>query len=51
MAPRRPAVFPQQWPLVVVTVLVLAAGIALAVWALVEVSGSLHYPSLHNVVD
>jgi hypothetical protein len=50
-APRRPAVFPHQWPLVVATVLMLAVGIALAVWALVEVSGSLHYPSVPTAVD
>ncbi|HEU4658802.1 MAG TPA: hypothetical protein VFR97_14835 [Capillimicrobium sp.] len=29
-APRRPAVFPEQWPLVAVTALALAAGIVLA---------------------
>ena len=51
LAPRRPAVFADQWPLVFVTVLVLLAGIALAVWGLVEVAGSLHYPSPDNVVD
>ena len=34
-APRRPAVFPEQWGLVLVTVIVLAAGIALVVYALV----------------
>ena len=33
MAPRRPAVFPEQWPMLVVTLLVLAAGVGLAVWA------------------
>jgi len=33
MAPRRPAVFPDQWPLVIVTVLVALAGIAVVVWA------------------
>jgi hypothetical protein len=32
-------------------VLVLLAGIALAVWGLVEVSGALGYPSVPNVVD
>jgi hypothetical protein len=51
LAPRRPAVFTDQWPLVIVTVLVLLAGIALAVWGVVEAAGWLHYPSLHNVVD
>jgi hypothetical protein len=50
-APRRPAVFPDQWPLVVATVLMLVIGIALAVWGLVEATGSLHYPSVPNVVD
>jgi len=34
-APRRPAVFPEQWGLVLVTVIALAAGIALVVYALV----------------
>ena len=33
MAPRRPAVFPEQWGLVVFTGVLLAAGIALAVVA------------------
>jgi hypothetical protein len=33
MAPRRPAVFPGQWPLLIVSLLVLAAGVGLAVWA------------------
>ncbi|MFL5843893.1 MAG: hypothetical protein ACJ762_04300 [Solirubrobacteraceae bacterium] len=50
-APRRPAVFPEQWPLVIATVIVLLAGLALAVWGVVEVVGSLHYPLLHNIVD
>jgi hypothetical protein len=31
MAPRRPAVFPEQWGLVLVTVLAVAAGIAVLV--------------------
>jgi hypothetical protein len=31
MAPRRPAVFPEQWGLVLVTALVIAAGIAVLV--------------------
>lgn len=31
MAPRRPAVFPEQWPLLAVTLAVALAGIALAV--------------------
>ena len=44
MAPRRPAVFSHQWPMVVVTALVLLGGIALAVWGVVELSGALHYP-------
>jgi len=34
-APRRPAAFPEQWGLVLVTVIALAAGIALVVYALV----------------
>ena len=51
MAPRRPAVLPGQWPLVVASLLVLAVGIALAVWGLVEVSCCLHYASLPNAVD
>ena len=33
-APRRPAVFPEQWPLVVFTLLVLALGIAGVVYVL-----------------
>jgi hypothetical protein len=44
-------VFPDQWPLAMATVLMLLVGIALAVWGVVEATGSLHYPSLHNVVD
>ncbi len=51
MAPRRPAVGPDQWPLVIATALMLVIGIALAVWLVVEVTGSLHYPLVHNVVD
>jgi len=51
IAPRRPAVFADQWPLVIATVLMLAVGIGLAVWGVMEVAGFLHYPSLHNVVD
>jgi hypothetical protein len=31
-APRRPAVFPEQWPLVVLTVLVLAASIGAVIY-------------------
>jgi hypothetical protein len=31
MAPRRPAVFPEQWGLVLVTALVVLAGIVVAV--------------------
>jgi hypothetical protein len=34
-APRRPAVFPEQWGLVIVTAIVLVAGVALVVYALV----------------
>ena len=34
-APRRPAVFPEQWGLVLVTVLAIAGGIALVVALLV----------------
>jgi len=33
-APRRPAVFPEQWPLLVVTVAALLAGIAVVVLVL-----------------
>jgi hypothetical protein len=44
-------VFGDQWPLVAVTVLVLLAGIVLAVWGVVVAVGSVHYPLLHNVVD
>jgi len=51
MAPRRSAVGPDQWPLVIATALMLVIGIALAVWLVVEVTGSLHYPFVHNVVD
>ena len=36
MAPRRPAVFEEQWPLVVVTLLVLAFGIGVLVYALLS---------------
>jgi len=36
LAPRRPAVFPEQWGLVLVTVLVLGGGVALVVYLLVE---------------
>ena len=46
MAPRRPAVFRDQWPLVIVTALVLLAGIGLAVWGLVEMSGCVPYPAV-----
>ena len=28
----RPAVFPEQWPLVVLTALAIAAGIAVVIW-------------------
>jgi hypothetical protein len=34
MAPRRPAVYSDQWPLVAVTVLVLVVGIGFAAWFL-----------------
>lgn len=34
LAPRRPAVFPDQWGLVLVTVLVVAGGAALVAYAL-----------------
>lgn len=35
-APRRPAVFPDQWGLVLVTAIVLAGGVALVVYLLVN---------------
>jgi hypothetical protein len=35
LAPRRPAVFPDQWGLVLVTALVLGGGIALVVYVTV----------------
>ena len=35
-APRRPAVFPEQWPLAVVTILTLLASIALVLYALIS---------------
>jgi hypothetical protein len=34
MAPRRPAVFPEQWSLVVFTGLLILGSIALVVWAI-----------------
>jgi hypothetical protein len=34
-APRRPAVFPEQWGLVLVTAIVVLGGVALVVYALV----------------
>jgi hypothetical protein len=34
LAPRRPAVFPEQWPLVVVTGAVLLGSLALVLYAL-----------------
>ena len=34
-APRRPAVFPEQWGLVIVTAIVLLGGVALVIYALV----------------
>jgi hypothetical protein len=33
MAPRRPALFPHQWPLAIVTGLFLLGGVAFVVWA------------------
>jgi hypothetical protein len=33
-APRRPAVFPEQWGLVLVTALAIAGGIAAVAWVL-----------------
>jgi len=35
-APRRPAVFPEQWGLVLVTVIVLGASVALVTYLLVN---------------
>jgi hypothetical protein len=32
LAPRRPAVFPEQWGLVLVTAIVLAGGVALVIY-------------------
>ena len=37
LAPRRPAIFPEQWELVVVTVLVLVGSVALVAYALTNV--------------
>ena len=34
MAPSRPAVFPDQWALLIVTALVLIVSIALTLWAI-----------------
>jgi hypothetical protein len=34
LAPSRPAVFPEQWPLLLVTALAVAGGIAVVVWLL-----------------
>jgi len=34
LAPRRPAVFAEQWPLVVVTLAVILGGIAFVAWGL-----------------
>ena len=34
-APRRPAVFPEQWGLVIVTAIVLVGGVALVVYVLI----------------
>ncbi|HEX8207011.1 MAG TPA: hypothetical protein VF587_13200 [Solirubrobacteraceae bacterium] len=36
MAPRRPAVFEEQWPLVVVTLVVLLGSVGIVVWALLS---------------
>jgi hypothetical protein len=33
MAPRRPVLYPDQWPLAVVTAVVLVGSIALVAWA------------------
>ena len=35
-APRRPAVFPEQWPLLVLTLAVIVASIAAVVWAVTQ---------------
>jgi hypothetical protein len=35
-APRRPAIFPEQWGLVLVTVLVLAGGVALVAYVVMN---------------
>jgi hypothetical protein len=35
-APRRPVLFPEQWPLAVLTILTLVASIALVVWAVLS---------------
>ena len=35
MAPRRPAVWPEQWPLVILSVLAILGGIAFVVWSFV----------------
>ena len=34
LAPRRPAVFPDQWPLVVLSLAVILGGIAFVAWGL-----------------
>jgi hypothetical protein len=34
MAPRRPAVFPWQWPLVILTGVSIVAGLAIVAWML-----------------
>jgi hypothetical protein len=34
MAPRRPVLYPDQWPLAVVTAIVLLGSIALVAWVL-----------------
>lgn len=35
-APRRPAVFGEQWPLVVVTTVVIVASVAVVIWVLIR---------------
>jgi hypothetical protein len=34
MAPRRPVLYPDQWPLAIFTAIVLVGGIALVVWTI-----------------
>lgn len=33
LAPRRPALYPEQWPLAVLSVVLIVAGVAFALWA------------------